>query len=130
MAVLLAGELGDRRPQIDACVRSRRPAGGGGDETAALFRTLERSGLSRTDQALLRRVQAAARASTPAAPRTILLEVETGDREVRIVDVPSVGDGSVFLACARQELSGRRLPLPAGPAGAAGQRLSVALPVR
>ncbi|APR82562.1 Hypothetical protein A7982_07911 [Minicystis rosea] len=87
--------------------------------------------VSGEEEALLRDLEAAAIAvGGRAVPRTIVLDVETGDDEVRIVGVPSGSNGSAddpLLLCAQQELGGRVIPI----AGAkAGSRIPIAVPLR
>jgi hypothetical protein len=137
MGPQLMAELNGLKPQIEACLRvTPASASGDGTDPAALIRDFKTSALMRNqpplsgeEQALLHKLEVAAASavSHTATPRSLLLDVETGDGEVRILDVPPGSEGSAFLSCARQALSGRTVRVPGAKAGS---RLSLALPLR
>jgi hypothetical protein len=131
----LTAELSAVRPRLEACTR----AAGADDSTtpaeaAAAIREVQQSALranepslSVAQEALLRDLGASAiAASHEATPRSLRLDVETGDGEVRIVGVPALDDGSAFHRCAEQELRGKTV---ASPGATAGRRISVVLPL-
>jgi len=120
MGAELTAELKDAKPHIKQCMRATP----GGDSRAAI-RALRTPESSPEELAFLRELETASVAASHATPRTILLDVETGDGEVRIADVSPANDGAVFVTCARQELRGRVVPVPGAKAGT---RTSVALP--
>jgi len=132
VAAQLAAELSSVRPQLEACTRV-----GAGDSnaaaTAAAARAVQNTALQADDpslsaeqKALLRDLGAAAVAGgREAMPKSLRLEVETGDDEVRIVTVLAPDDGS-FYRCADRTLKGRTV---ASPGATAGRRTSVILPL-
>ena len=61
-----------------------------------------------------------------AMPRSLRLDVETGDGEARIVGVPALTDDSAFYHCAEQTLRGRTV---ASPGAKAGRRTSLVVPL-
>ena len=129
----LTAELSALRPQLEACTRAA-----GADENAPAAAAalgavqesalrIEEPSLSPAQKALLADLGAAAHAaSREAMPRSLRLDVEIGNGEVRIVGVADPGDGSAFYRCAEKELTGRTV---ASPGTRAGRRISVVLPL-
>jgi hypothetical protein len=137
VATQLQAEVDAARPQMERCLRGT-PAGraGGGDDSRAIARVIEKARLlhgkpfAGEEEALLRDLEAAATAAgNRAGPRTIVLDVETGEGEVRIIGVPPASNGSLddpLLICAERELGGKVIPV----AGVeAGSRVPVAVPL-
>jgi hypothetical protein len=131
----LAAELGDLKPWLEACTRTAAAdhANPPAQAVAAIQMVQETAlasaepALSGAQKALLHDLDTVATAgSRDATPRSLRLDVETGDGEVRIVGVPAPDDGSAFYRCAEHELKGRTV---ASPGAIAGRRVSVMLPL-
>jgi hypothetical protein len=142
MGIQLMAELDRLRPQLDDCLRGVPSSSVNGSGTAAdpaaVLQALETAGLlhhrgplDAEQEALLLDFEAAAIAMKPApTQRTLVLEIEPLDREVRIIGVASGSNGSgddAHVTCAQQELSGKVLPVPAARVG---RRTTLAFPLR
>jgi len=120
----LAAELSTLRPQLKACAReagaldSHTPAA-----TAAAIREARDPALRAGEPSLSAAPIATSRG---AMPRSLLLDVETGDGQAWIVGVPAADEGSAFYRCVEKALTGRTV---ASPGARAGRRISMMLPL-
>ncbi len=135
LAAQLAAELAAVKPEVEACMRATGdgPDVGAGAAAAihavqesALRSSSEEAALSPEQEALLRNLESqAVAAGHAAAPRSLRLDIETGDGEARIAGVSPPHDDSAFFRCAERELRGRTV---SSPGARAGSRVSVVLP--
>jgi len=121
-AVAVAGSQPDTAPP-PTNRRHRRGHGTRAAPEALAFRAL---GAQLTAELHTLRPQLEACTGRDAMPRSVRLDVETGDGAARIVGVPAPDEGSAFHRCAEQTLKGRTV---ASPGAKAGGRISVVVPV-
>jgi hypothetical protein len=139
MGSQLMTELERLRPEIETCLRGvPTSAIGTASDPAAVIRALEEAGLLHgkgaldpEQEALLLDFEAAATSRKPTpAQRTLVLEIEPRDGEVRIIGIlpgTNASPEDPYVTCAQQGLTGKVLPIPAAKAG---RRTSLTFPLR
>jgi len=105
---------------------NRRHRRGHGARAAPEALALRALGAQLTAELHTLRPRLEACAGRDAMPRSVRLDVETGDGEARIVGAPAPGEGSEFHRCAEQTLRGRTVP---SPGVKAGRRTSMVVPL-
>jgi hypothetical protein len=139
MGTQLMSELERFRPEIETCVRGipSSTIGTAADPTAVI-RVLEQAGLLHgkgpldpEQEALLLDFEAAATARKPAPmQRTLVLEIEPRDGEVRIIGILPGSNASPddpYVTCTQQGLTSKVLAIPAAKTG---KRTSLTFPLR
>jgi hypothetical protein len=133
----LAAALQGVKPRLERCLPSTNAPVASRTTATTLIRALETSApaqeqgsFTEEEVALMRGLETSAGAANDTPSRTLTLQLETLEGEVRIADVRAQDNGALddpFVACAQRQLRGTSFPVPAARPGG---RFPVAWPVR
>jgi hypothetical protein len=133
----LGAGLSDLKPQLEKCPDQHIHRGGEGSESQDVAKMMEivqrqiaagedkdgaTQDLAKVMEIVQRQIAAGEdqKGATP-LPKIMMLEVETSNSQVKILDADLATPGSAtdaFMACARQVLRGQIITVPAAPPGA------------